>query len=52
MAAIDTLNENIATLNSNLDILIAKPAGTPEPQVQAAADAVAAANAKVVAAIG
>lgn len=51
MAAIDTLNSNITTLSSEVDQLIAKPAGVPEAQVQAAADAVAAVSVKVVAAL-
>lgn len=51
MAAIDVLNSNITTLSSEVDQLIAKPAGVPEAQVQAAADAVAAVSVKVVAAL-
>lgn len=47
MAAIDTLNANVAELKTNVETLIAQSAGTAEAQVQAAADAVAAINAEV-----
>lgn len=52
MAAIDNLTVNVAKLSTDVDTLLAKPAGVPEAQVQAAADAVAAVDAKIVAAIG
>ena len=47
MAAIDTLNANVAQLKTDVEALIAQVAGTSEAQVQAAADAVAALDAEV-----
>lgn len=47
LAAIDNLNANVAALKVDVDALIAKPAGTPEAPIQAAADAVAALDAAV-----
>lgn len=55
MAEIDNLNTNVAKLSTDVDALLAKapPATGVDPAaVQAAADAVAAVDAKVVAAIG
>jgi outer membrane murein-binding lipoprotein Lpp len=49
MSAIDTLNANVAKLSTDVDALLAKPAGVPEAAVQTAADAVAAIDAKVTA---
>lgn len=51
MAAIDTLTANVAKLATDVDLLLAKPAGVPEAQVQAVADIVGAIDAKVVAAL-
>lgn len=50
MAALDDLKANVAKLSADVDALLAKPAGVPEAEVQAQADAVAAVDAKVVAA--
>jgi tripartite-type tricarboxylate transporter receptor subunit TctC len=50
MAAIDTLNENIIALTAAVDRVLAAPAGVPEAQVQAAADAVAVQTARLPAA--
>jgi len=55
MAEIDNLNTNVAKLSADVDTLLAKPpvtTGVDPAAVQAAADAVAAVDAKVVAAIG
>jgi chromosome segregation ATPase len=46
MAAIDTLNTNIAQLKTDIETLLAQP-GSSEAQVQAAAEAVAAIDAEV-----
>lgn len=51
MAAIDTLNANVATLKTDVEAYIArKQGGASEAQVQAAADAVAVVDAEVQAA--
>lgn len=51
MAALDTLNANIATLKTDFEAYAAgKQGGATEAQVQAAADAVAAVDAEVKAA--
>jgi hypothetical protein len=47
MAAIDNLTANIAQLKTDVDALLALPAGVAEAAVQAAADAVAAVDAEV-----
>jgi hypothetical protein len=47
MAAIDNLNTNVAALAADVKSLLAVPAGVPEAEVQAAADAVAAIDAQV-----
>lgn len=48
MAALDTLNQNIATLKTDFEAYAAsKQGGASEAQVQAAADAVAAIDAEV-----
>ena len=50
MAAIDSLNSNVAALAADVKSLLAIPApvaGVPEAEVQAAADAVAAIDAEV-----
>ena len=47
MAAIDNLNTNVAALAADVKSLLAVPAGVPEAEVQAAADAVAAIDAEV-----
>ncbi len=47
MAAIDNLNANVAQLKTDVEALVVKPAGVPEAEVQAAADAVAALDAEV-----
>ena len=52
MAALDTLNSNISKLSTDVEALIAKQTtGVPEADVQAAADSVAALDAKVTAAL-
>jgi hypothetical protein len=57
LAALETLNANIVTLNETIAkavaVIQAPPpaAGVPEAEVQAAADAVAAANATLAAAL-
>lgn len=48
MAAIDNLTANVAKLSADVDSLLANQ-GPSEASVQAAADAVAAADAKIVA---
>lgn len=53
MAELDNLNSNVAKLSTDVDALLARPvppAGVDPAAVQAAADAVAAIDAKVVAA--
>lgn len=50
MSAIDTLNLNVAKLDTDVKALVASKSGVPEAQVQAAADAVAAIDAEVLAA--
>lgn len=52
MAAIDNLTAAITQLDQDVKALIAKPAGVPEAQVQAAADAVTAIDTEVKAALG
>jgi hypothetical protein len=55
MAELDNLTANVAKLSADVDTLLAKPApvaGVDPAAVQAQADAVAAIDAKVVAAIG
>jgi hypothetical protein len=47
MAAIDTLNANVAKLKADVEALLAKQTGPTEAQVQAAADAVAAIDAEI-----
>lgn len=47
MSAIDNLNQNIQKLSADVDALLQKPVGVPEADVQAAADAVAAIDAKL-----
>lgn len=50
MAAIDTLNANIAKLKTDVEAFIASHTTNSEAQIQAAADAVAAVDAEVLAA--
>lgn len=52
MAAIDNANANLAQLKTDVEALLAKPAGIPEAEVQAIADAIAALDVSVKAAIG
>lgn len=51
MAAIETANTNLEQLKTDVTALLAKPAGVPEAQVQAIADAIAALDVTVKAAL-
>lgn len=51
MTAIENLNSNIEQLKANLGVLLASKQAASEASIQAGADAVAALNAEVVAAI-
>jgi hypothetical protein len=51
MSAIDNANKNLVDLKADVEALIAKPAGVPETQVQAVADAIAVLDAEVKAAL-
>lgn len=53
MAALDAAQQNLAQLSSDVAALVARPAGgVPETDVQAIADAIAALDATVKAALG
>ena len=53
MAALDTANANLQALSADVATLLARPAGgVPEADVQAIADAIAALDATVKAALG
>ena len=53
MAALDTAQQNLSALTADVQALLAKPAGgVPEADVQAIADAIAALDATVKAALG